>query len=190
MQNPPKGGLNHSPRASKKTAPKRKTGPLNKECTNKPNPILGTSAAILRITNEIAPKVEENKNRRSYDSVSPLHRRFRNGRRSMRDACSLPAQSVLPARTPTRCATPPTPTEPPLVFHPYFVGLTLWQQECALPRDSLSTQRGGAEMALLTAVLAGVAFVVVPFLAIALIFELGLAIGDACHWLVSHFHPL
>lgn len=45
-------------------------------------------------------------------------------------------------------------------------------------------------MALLTAVLAGVAFVVVPFLAIALIFELGLAIGDACHWLVSHFHPL
>lgn len=52
-------------------------------------------------------------------------------------------------------------------------------------------------MSLLTAVLAGVAFVAVPFLAIALLFELGVAIerlcclgGNAFHWLASHFHAV
>lgn len=50
-------------------------------------------------------------------------------------------------------------------------------------------------MTLLTALLAGVAFVLVPFLAIALIFLVGIAVqhawhaGDhAYHWFQSHHH--
>ena len=52
-------------------------------------------------------------------------------------------------------------------------------------------------MEFLTAVLAGVAFVMVPFLAIAAIFLLGLAVerlcrlgGDAFHRVASHLHPV
>ena len=51
-------------------------------------------------------------------------------------------------------------------------------------------------MELLTALLAGIAFVAVPFLAIGIVFVLGLAVqglwrvsGDALHWVASHIHP-